>query len=309
MPFSAKNPKTWSKYLKLLLFAYREVPEKSTGFSPFELVYGWPVTGPLSLLKHQLLSKHSDMNVVTHVCHIRETLKESMELANSSQLESEKKMKTWYDQKVKLRTFEPGDEVLILLPTSEKSLESQWQGPFKIMEKIGDLDYLVEVGKGQNKRRQKYHINMLKEWKTRQEISCFANELDTSDTSSDFIVQYNSNQTENHKDINISEELTADQRKQLTDLLEEYSDMFTDVPGVTHLVEFDIDTSDAKPIYTRPYPIPHKFREDTQKEIDQLLKDGIIIESDSEWCSPVVIAQKFKDGIPKGIGCVSILEK
>lgn len=29
-------------------FAYREVP--STGFSPFKLLYGWPVQGPLDLL-------------------------------------------------------------------------------------------------------------------------------------------------------------------------------------------------------------------------------------------------------------------
>ena len=30
----------WDKYLPYLLFAYREVPSKSTGYSPFELLYG-----------------------------------------------------------------------------------------------------------------------------------------------------------------------------------------------------------------------------------------------------------------------------
>ena len=32
--------KNWDKLIPYLLFAYREVPQASTGFSPFELVYG-----------------------------------------------------------------------------------------------------------------------------------------------------------------------------------------------------------------------------------------------------------------------------
>ena len=37
----------WDKWLPYVLFAYREVPQLSTGFSPFELVYGRQVKGPL----------------------------------------------------------------------------------------------------------------------------------------------------------------------------------------------------------------------------------------------------------------------
>ncbi|KAK4312202.1 hypothetical protein Pmani_016355 [Petrolisthes manimaculis] len=41
-----EQPKEWP-----LLFAYREVPQSSTTFSPFELIYGHSVRGPLSLLR------------------------------------------------------------------------------------------------------------------------------------------------------------------------------------------------------------------------------------------------------------------
>lgn len=41
----------WDQWLPYLLFAYREVPQASTGFSPFELLYGHEVRGPLSLLR------------------------------------------------------------------------------------------------------------------------------------------------------------------------------------------------------------------------------------------------------------------
>jgi len=47
----AERPKDWDRYLPTLLFAYREVPQESLGFSPFELLYGRTVRGPMSILK------------------------------------------------------------------------------------------------------------------------------------------------------------------------------------------------------------------------------------------------------------------
>ena len=36
----AQQPKDWDRYLPAALFAYREDPQLSTGFSPFEMLYG-----------------------------------------------------------------------------------------------------------------------------------------------------------------------------------------------------------------------------------------------------------------------------
>jgi transposase InsO family protein len=41
----------WDRYLVPLLFALRDAPQSSTGFSPFELLYGRSVRGPMSILK------------------------------------------------------------------------------------------------------------------------------------------------------------------------------------------------------------------------------------------------------------------
>ena len=40
----SEQPRQWHRYINPLLFAYREVPQESTGFSPFELLYGRAVT-------------------------------------------------------------------------------------------------------------------------------------------------------------------------------------------------------------------------------------------------------------------------
>ena len=52
--------------LHLLLFAVRESVQESIGFSPFELVFGHTVHGPLKLLKEKFLS--DDDSSLTSVC-------------------------------------------------------------------------------------------------------------------------------------------------------------------------------------------------------------------------------------------------
>ena len=61
----------------MFFFAYRKVPQASTGFSPFELMYGWRIRGPMVVLKEAWESgKSQDASVVVHVMQIREQLQQ-----------------------------------------------------------------------------------------------------------------------------------------------------------------------------------------------------------------------------------------
>ena len=42
------------------LFAYREVPNETTGFSHFELLYGHAVRGPMHILKESWVGDETD---------------------------------------------------------------------------------------------------------------------------------------------------------------------------------------------------------------------------------------------------------
>ena len=46
-----EQPSQWHRFVNPLLFAYREAPQEATGFSPFELLYGRTVSGPVQILK------------------------------------------------------------------------------------------------------------------------------------------------------------------------------------------------------------------------------------------------------------------
>ena len=47
--------------------------------------------------------------------------------------------KAWYDQTAREREKGPGEEVLVLLPTSSNKLLAQWQGPYCGIRKVGKV--------------------------------------------------------------------------------------------------------------------------------------------------------------------------
>ncbi|XP_066512296.1 uncharacterized protein [Hoplias malabaricus] len=164
--FVSDTGKDWDKWLPFLLFAYREVPQASTGFSPFELLYGWSVQGPLDLLRHQWENNPEvgKESIVSFVLQMRDRLKAYREEASLHLEKAQYNQKTWYDQKARLREFKPGQKVLLLLPTSTNKLLAKWQGPFEVLRKQGPVTYEV-LHPEKGKKSQTYHVNLMRQWK------------------------------------------------------------------------------------------------------------------------------------------------
>jgi len=76
---SRERPKDWDRYVTPL-FAYREVPQESLGFSPFELLYGRSVRGPMQILKELWTKEELDPEVKTtyeYVVDLRNRLQDT----------------------------------------------------------------------------------------------------------------------------------------------------------------------------------------------------------------------------------------
>ena len=82
-------------------------------------------------------------------------------MAKRNLQESQSKMKVWYDRKIKSRCFEPEDRVLFLFPVVGKPLQAKYSGPYKVVKKISDINYLVRPP-GRHTETLVCHINMLK---------------------------------------------------------------------------------------------------------------------------------------------------
>ena len=104
----------WDRLLPYVLFAYREVPQSTTGFSPFELLYGREVRGPLDVLKAEWeAEKRSDESIVSHILAVRERMEEMTELVKENLKGAQQRQKTWYDQTARERELKPDEEVLV----------------------------------------------------------------------------------------------------------------------------------------------------------------------------------------------------
>ena len=82
---AAEDGKDWDKLIPYVLFAYREVPQESTGYSPFELLYGRDVRGPLDVLKEEWESNtKTDESVAAHVLLMRDRMEKMAELVEKN---------------------------------------------------------------------------------------------------------------------------------------------------------------------------------------------------------------------------------
>ena len=161
---TAEQPRDWPRYLAPLLFAYREAPQASLKLSPFELMYGRAVRGPLTVLRDVWDGNNPSPEVKTtyqYVMDLEERLKATCQIAKEELQKAQALDRRYYDAKAKARTFRPGEKCLILLPTSTNKLLAQWLGPYEIVEVCSPLTYKVDA----DGVIKKLHINMLKPYR------------------------------------------------------------------------------------------------------------------------------------------------
>ena len=313
-----ERPTDWDRYLDALLFAYREAPQASTGFAPFELLYGRDVRGPLMIVRELWTNEGAEPETKTtyqYVMDLREKLEDTCQLVQEQLKKSHERYRQQYNRKAKTRSFKEGDEVLLLLPTDRNKLLMHWKGPFKIVGKVGKLDYRVNLGT----RVTTFHANLLKRYLRRDDdkeddevagmeslevagVSVIEEDEADEDNDEQMTDQSMSNerliqvptlrQTQTVADVRVSDTLPEEQERQLRRLIGNYSDVLTDVPGVTNVGHHDIELTDSRPIKSRPYPLPHALRHVVDDEVKEMLDLGVIEPSSSPYASPVVLVKK-----------------
>ena len=291
----------------MLLFAVRESVQESLGFSPFELVFGPYVRGPLKLLKEKFLSNdETPLNLLHYVSDFRNRLSRTREVPRPNLKTSQGKMKARYDNHVIDRKFEPSDKVLALLPITGRPLQARYFGPYTIDKKISDLNYIINTP-GRRKNKQMCHVNMLKEYFDRdgsiskpitvvntvpQESNVFKPKV-----NSDFIDKSDPGPSKlENSDIlrNLNNKLShlePSQQEELKQLIHEYEHLFPDIPTRTDKI-YHVTVEDSKPIKQHPYrmnPLKQKYLQD---EVKYLLENDFIEPSQSNYSSPCILVPK-----------------
>ena len=87
--------------------------------------------------------------------------------------------------------------------------------------------------------------------------------------------------------------LNEEQKCQLKNVLDKYSNMISDTPGcVSHVTHKIVLKPNVAPVSHHPYRLSPENQAKLRKEVDELLKLHMIEPSHSEWSSPAIIVPK-----------------
>lgn len=98
-----------------------------------------------------------------YVVELRERLQQTCQLAQEELRKAKLAQKKHLDRRARPRQLSAGDKVLLLLPSDNKLILT-WKGPFTILERRNDVDYVVDLGT----RTSLFHINLLKKYEERE---------------------------------------------------------------------------------------------------------------------------------------------
>ncbi|XP_036419554.1 uncharacterized protein LOC118803140 isoform X1 [Colossoma macropomum] len=325
--YCAESGNEWDEGVPLVLFAIRETVQESTLFSPAQLVFGHSVRGPLKILKEKWMSESEpNQNVLDYVSQFRERLHAACTAAKSTLTTSQSTMKRRFDKRTVLRSFQPGDDVLVLLPLVGSSLQARFSGPYRIESKLSDTDYVIRTPDRSRKTRV-CHINMLKTYVSREEstsddlkqvssdnsgfslpvasVSVFSSSgVDDDDDDDDdddngldaclapALCARLSNSSILSDLSSFLSDLAVSDQQEMVNLIAEFPNLFSDVPRRTHVIEHDIDVDGHAPIKQNSYRINPTKRAIMKSEVQYLLDNGLAIPSFSPWSSPCLLVPK-----------------
>ena len=105
----------------------------------------------------------------------------------------------------------------------------------------------------------------------------------------------NCHQKETVQDVKLGIELTKTQQEEMMNTLARHTEVFSNIPRKTNIIEHKIELTDNNPVRSWPYPLSYAMRKNLKRGIQDMLSLGVIRESNSPFASPIVIVKK-KDG-------------
>ena len=170
---SQDGEREWDQYVDATLFAYRTKTHKTTGYSPFYLIYGRQATLPVELKipSGRIETDNVEDVLMERLYQIIETLEEDRQEVISRVQKEQQKQKSRYDQNGLSEKLKIGDKVLVertwLKTNFSSKLENKWTGPYFVHEIAGDNVYKLRTMEGQ-KVKNVVHGNRLKLYKERR---------------------------------------------------------------------------------------------------------------------------------------------
>jgi hypothetical protein len=163
-PYVGKHQNDWDEHLSFVLLAYNSSIQESTGYSPFELMYGRNARLPIDLLYGQPISNVSE-SITQYADDLKTKLEAVHEHARANLNISSDKNKRLYDlhSDPARYKFKEGDSVWYYnnarKPGICPKLVPGWHGPYKVVKVLSDILYKIHL---HGNKYSVVHIDKLK---------------------------------------------------------------------------------------------------------------------------------------------------
>lgn len=151
-----KEQSRWCEYIDFAVFAYNISYNISTGFSPYELIFGYPAKLPTEITKRTTPT----YNYENYAHELRRKLKFYHDVARENLLKAKEANKKAYDRgrDANAIRLKKNDLVLILNPNKKGKFDTPYEGPFRVIRELGPVTVLVK----RKNREIKIHKDRIK---------------------------------------------------------------------------------------------------------------------------------------------------
>lgn len=139
-----KDNSEWDDWVDIAMFSYNTSIHEGTQYTPHELIFGQLAKTPNDSTRNDL----KDETYASYLGELTEQLQKSQEAAKENLERAKIKSKGYYDKKQKVVSFSTGDSVYLLKGKIKGKLDSQYEGPYKIVQILNNNNVKIETPKG-----------------------------------------------------------------------------------------------------------------------------------------------------------------
>lgn len=139
----------WDMVLPWVLMRIRSRPNRMTGFSPYEILFGRPMPGWENLFYPPDWETITALVTTTWMNSFKYWLGTVQGAAAAQQAAEQQKMNRAFNEHSDIKQWKIGDQVMVKIEPgpNKKFPKAEWCGPWPILEKLGPSLYLVNIHK------------------------------------------------------------------------------------------------------------------------------------------------------------------
>ena len=158
----SESQRDWSSFVGYVTFCYNATPHSATGFAPHFVMTGQQPRWNVDFLFNCV--DELEQTVPQYTAGVLHRLENAFHSTREHLQKAAKSMSTWYNQKVRSKSFTSGDLVRVYNPRRFKGRSPKWQSFYRetavVERRLNDATYVVKCASW--KQAKVVHVDKLK---------------------------------------------------------------------------------------------------------------------------------------------------